>query len=266
ETLKVVDSLFPEKADNEQANKEEADDREPPAFRPDQTWTAIPARETGYIQDFDTALLLEFACANKTTIRIERAIGEFLIEGTPVLSTSGAGPFSASDGRRLSGACLVGRQRTIERDPGFGIRQLVDVGIKALSPGVNDTTTAVMCVDYLTAILVRVADRPIAVRSLRSEDGVLRVAMRGPTFASLIGESFDQIRQNAGGNVAVIDRMLWSVETLADQISMAARRRVLLSHARKLEDLARLSIPSASDREPIVDRANRVIALLNLAA
>jgi hypothetical protein len=68
--------------------------------------------------------------------------------------------------------------------------------MKVLSPGINDTATAVMCVDYLTAILVRLADRQIESR-YRAKDGELRLLTRGPTFTSLVGESCDRIRQNA---------------------------------------------------------------------
>jgi uncharacterized membrane protein len=192
---------------------------------------------------------------------MERGVGEFLIEGTPVLSVLGTSSLPEQAVSRLRSACLVGRQRTVEQDAAFGIRQLVDVAMKALSPGINDTTTAVMCVDYLTAVLVRLTSRQIESR-YRTQDGELRVLTRGPTFAGLVGESFDQIRQNAGGNVAVLSRLLWSLETLADRTSMANRRHVLLEHARALEELGHRSIPAPTDRERIDSRATRVIALL----
>jgi uncharacterized membrane protein len=195
-------------------------------------------------------------------IRMERTIGEFLIEGTPVVSALGTNPLDEKDVRRLASACSVGPQRTLDQDAAFGIRQLVDVGMKALSPGINDTTTAVMCVDYLTAILVRLAGRQIESR-YRTKDGELRLLTRGPTFTSLVGEAYDQIRQNAGGNVAVLTRLLWSVETLADRTSMATRRRVLLEHARALEELGHRSIPAPSDRQYIDSWSARLVASLD---
>ena len=63
----------------------------------------------------------------------------------------------------LQAAYHIDRHRTVEQDPAFGIRQIVDMALRALSPGINDTTTAVMCVDYLTAILARLASRRIPV-------------------------------------------------------------------------------------------------------
>lgn len=86
---------------------------------------------------------------------------------------------------------------------------------------------------------------------------------RGPTFTGLVGEAYDQIRQNAGANVAVLARLLWSLDTLADLTSMATRRRVLLEHARALEELADRSIPAPSDRQYIKSWSARLVASLD---
>lgn len=252
ETRKAVDHLFPDGAGEEEPDDDAFDLS---AREPQQT---ISALRTGYIQEIDTAALLAFAGERGIVIRLERAIGEFLIEGTPVMSVFGAGALAEEHARRLASAYTVGRQRTVDQDAGFGIRQLVDVAMKALSPGINDTTTAVMCVDYLTAILVRLAGRRI-VSQHRSEDGELRLLTRGPTFPSLVGEAYDQIRQNAGANVAVIARLFWSIETLAERTTSAKRRRVLLDHARALDEMSRRSIPAPADREYIQSCSVRVI-------
>ena len=89
----------------------------------------------------------------------------------------------------LQAAFSISRHRTVDQDAAFGIRQLVDIALKALSPGINDTTTAVTCVEYLTTILARAAtcDTP---PSHRYEDGRLRVIAIGPTFAGLVADSF----------------------------------------------------------------------------
>jgi uncharacterized membrane protein len=93
---------------------------------------------------------------------MERGIGEFVVEGTPLVSVVDPGGLDDETTAELNAAYVIGRQRTVEQDAAFGIRQIVDIAMKALSPGINDTTTAVMCVDYLAAILVRLAARRIA--------------------------------------------------------------------------------------------------------
>jgi uncharacterized membrane protein len=79
---------------------------------------------------------------------MERGIGEFVVEGTPLMSVAGPGP-DEETAAELNAVYVISRQRTVQQDAGFGIRQIVDIAMKALSPGINDTTTAVMCVDYL---------------------------------------------------------------------------------------------------------------------
>ena len=255
ETLTAVEHLFPEGVGQDDYDDAQFE------LNPGKTWYAVSAPQTGYIQGIDTEELLAFAEEHGMVIRMERAIGEFLIEGTPLVSALGTNPLDEKDVRRLASACTVGPQRSLDQDAAFGIRQLVDVAMKALSPGINDTTTAVMCVDYLTAILVRLADRQIESR-YRTKDGKLRLLTRGPTFSSLVDESYDQIRQNAGGNVAVLSRLLWSLETLADRTSMATRRRVLLDQARAVEELGHRSIPAPSDRQHIGLWSARLVASL----
>ncbi len=118
--------------------------------------------------------------------------------------------------------------------------------MKALSPGVNDTTTAVMCVDYLGAILARLAVRGIAPPH-RLDQGELRVIARGPSFESLLAEAFDQIRQNAEGNVVVLTRQLQSLETIAGQTANTRRRQALRQQADLITEVAERTIPSPQD-------------------
>ena len=121
------------------------------------------------------------------------------------------------------------------------------MALRALSPSTNDTTTAVMCVDYLTAILARLAPRNIP-SSHRYEDGELRVIAIGQTFASLLAESFDQIRGSAAGNVAVMLRMLGALQTIASLTVSPGRRRVLRQEMECIAELAARTIESPHDR------------------
>ena len=129
ETLTAVGHLFPQGVGHEESD---GAGFELPAG---QTWHPVAAAQTGYLQELDTAQLLAFAEQHGTVIRMERAIGEFLIEGIAVVSVLGTTALDEKDVRRLASACLVGRQRTMDQDASFGIRQLVDVAMKALSPG-----------------------------------------------------------------------------------------------------------------------------------
>jgi uncharacterized membrane protein len=102
------------------------------------------------------------------------------------------------------------------------------MALKALSPGVNDTSTAVMCVDYLTSILARLAGRQFP-PSYRYEGETLRVVAIVPSFEDLVAEAFDQIRGSAEVNVAILARMLGALDTIG---SLTIRH----SHLRALDE------------------------------
>jgi uncharacterized membrane protein len=218
ETIAAIDRLFPEKLGQGPVDNDEDQAPRPLAER---SWRAVPSRETGYIQSVDNTSLLRVARDGKTIVRMERGIGEFIVQNTALASLALEDPPGIEIITDLQAAYSIDRHRTAHQDSAFGIRQIVDMALRALSPGINDTTT-VMCVDYLTAILARLAPRQIPA-SRRYEDGELRVITIGPTFASLLAESFDQIRGSAIGNVAVILRMLGALHTIASLTARASR-------------------------------------------
>ena len=90
---------------------------------------------------------------------MECGIGEFIVEGSPLASFNSEVEFDEEAQSELEDLYVISQYRTIDQDSGFGIRQLVDIALKALSPGVNDTTTAIVCIDYLGAILTERVER-----------------------------------------------------------------------------------------------------------
>lgn len=144
----------------------------------------------------------------------------------------------------------VGSFRTIEEDAGFGVRQIVDIALRALSPGVNDTTTAVNCADWLGAVLVRLANRRIET-PFRVKDGVVRVIAEGPTFESLLALSIDEIRQNAGANVTVLGALLGLLTRLASVVHDPARRRCVEIQTQLVAELAERRVEAMHDREAL---------------
>ena len=161
----------------------------------------------------------------------------------------------------LQSAYSIHRHRTVKQDAAFGIRQIVDMALRSLSPGINDTTTAVICVDYLTAILARLTVRAIPCTH-RHEEGELRVIAIGPTFASLVAESFDQIRSSAAGNVAIMLRMLGALQTIAGLTANPGRRQVLREQVECIAELATRSIASPHDRARFESRLSRTRSAL----
>lgn len=255
ETLTAVDHLFSQELG--EGAEEDTDGYLVRAFA-EQAWSAVPARKTGYIQRIDADDLLHLARKYQTIVRMEHGIGEFVVEGTPLISVAKWGKLDDATTNELNGAYVIGRQRVVEQDAAFGIRQLVDIAMKALSPGINDTTTAVICMDYLTAILARLATRRITTSHWMDDQGELRVMARGPSFESLLSEAFDQIRQNAGGNVAILSRMLGALQTIAGLTASPSRRWLLRQKVAEIAEAAERTIESPHDRVRFESRLARV--------
>ena len=254
ETIEAVEHLFPEELT---AGEDENEDSDRWASLANQPWVAIPARKGGYLESFDADALLRVAKNYGTILRMEYSIGEFVVEGRPLVSVANPDILDDAMTTKVNALYVISRQRTVEYDVAFGIRQIVDIAIKALSPGINDTTTAVMCVDYLTAILVRLANRRI-VTTHRLDHGTLRLIAKGPSFESFFAEAFDQIRQNARGNVAIMARQLGALLTIASQTTNSSRRRVIHEKVQWIAELAERTIESPYDREMFESRLVRV--------
>ncbi|MCK9463678.1 MAG: DUF2254 domain-containing protein [Proteobacteria bacterium] len=258
ETMLAIDRLFPERLGHEPSDNDEQ-----PAIPdlPERGWQSVPARGNGYIQSVDGAALLRLAREHKTIVRMERGIGDFVVDNTSLVSLALEKPLEEEIIGALQSAYKIDRHRTLEQDAAFGIRQIVDMALRALSPSANDTTTAVMCVDYLTAILSRLASRSIPAAH-RYEDGDLRVITIAPTFASLVAESFDQIRGSAAGNVGIMLRMLGALQTIASLTASPSRRRALREQVQWLAEVAERTVEFSCDRSRIDERLTRVLEAL----
>ena len=221
ETIAAIDRLFPVNLGQGPGDDDDEQPLRPPSER---KWRAVMAGESGYIQSVNSAALVRLARDRNTIVWMDHGIGEFVVQNTTLASLALEEPPDQATIDALQATFSISRHRTVDQDAAFGIRQIVDIALKALSPGINDTTTAMMCVDYLTAILARIAPRQIP-SSRRYEEGELRVIAKGPTFESLLAESFDQIRSNAKGDVAIMSRMLGAFQTLASLTASPRRRR-----------------------------------------
>lgn len=184
----------------------------------------------------------------------------------------GLAPHAGKDGRLHSGrgsppdqetiAALnasysVSGHRTVVQGPALGIGEIVDMALKAPSPGVNDTSTAVMSAGYLTAILARLAPRRFpAVRYY--DGGERRVIAIAPTFESLLGSAFDQNRTSAGGNVAVISRMLGALDAIGSRTDAPRRRLAPHQEVQPIAELASRTVDSSHDRARLEARMMHV--------
>ncbi len=258
ETIAAVDRLFP----NELGQSASDDDEQPICPPSERTWQTVLASESGYFQHVNSKAIIALARNRKTIVWMDHGIGEFVVQNTTLASLAQEEPADEATIDELQATFNISCHRTLDQDAAFGIRQIVDIALKALSPGINDTTTAVMCIDYLTAIMARIAQRQIP-SSRRYEEGELRVIAKGPSFESLLSESFDQIRSSAKGDVAIMSRVLGALETIANLTTCPNRRRAIGEQVQWIAELAERSLDSSHDRMRIDKRVAFVREVLD---
>ncbi len=150
----------------------------------------VEADAPGVVQQIDDQALLELAEEQGMTICLLRAVGEFVPAGAALLEVHGE---DLPDDGTLRSHVHLGTERSLDEDVGFGLRQLVDIAERALSPGVNDPTTAVQVIDQLHDLLRRLATRPLTPRQEITESGELAVHVPQPILADYLALAIDEI-------------------------------------------------------------------------
>ncbi|MEO8312438.1 MAG: DUF2254 domain-containing protein [Caldimonas sp.] len=210
ETTQAIERLFPD-----QVGAPARDDLLPPS-RGEATGgaTVVAAPITGYLVSVDGEALLEWAEQRTHVVEILPAMGEFVIAGLPFLRLAPAAELAKEESASLLANFVVERQRTVHQDAPFGLQQIVDIAMKALSPGVNDPTTAIACIDHLGGLMTVLAGRHIP-SACRARHGVVRVVARGPDFASMLSLAFDAVGEHAADHVEVYERLVATVGRIA---------------------------------------------------
>jgi uncharacterized membrane protein len=157
------------------------------------------------VQAVDIPALVGIANRNSCAIELLASVGDAALEGTPVLRVFGAGRSVPEASLRL--AIKLGVERTFEQDPKYAIRLLVDIAIKALSPAINDPTTAVQALDQVEDLLIRLGRRRLEIGSFCDPAGTLRLLISFPTWDDFLRLAFDEIRFYGANSVQVMRRM-----------------------------------------------------------
>ncbi|MDQ2771780.1 MAG: DUF2254 domain-containing protein [Bacteroidota bacterium] len=217
-------------------------------------WVAVNAAEAGYLQYVDTRGLLAFTTRHRTVLRLDCHIGDFVGRGQRLFSVRAGqdrAPTEPADWPAdLRRYVSLGRHRNPEQDVAFGLQQLVDIALKALSPAVNDTTTAIMAIDYLGELGGQLARREFP-GTLRSDGRHLRVLVRVYTFEQYMQLAFDLVRESATANPAVLRRMLRALALVATHVRTPDRLPILREQAALVLDQARTTLPTDYLRQQV---------------
>lgn len=226
------------------------------------------ARDSGYVQYVNIDGIVEaVASGERTVVELPHGPGSFVAAGLPIVRVwpSQRADFDPPD-EEIHEAFFFGKERSFRQDFAFGLRQLVDIALKGISPAVNDPTTSMQAMDRIEAILVALGSKALP-RHLREEeyDGT-RVLVRVGfyDFGDIVGLAFDQIRRSSfsSGQVAVLERLIEVAERALWANSLSSRQKVLWEQAYTVARLAPSLVSDPHDAANLMHRAVEVGAEL----
>jgi uncharacterized membrane protein len=209
------------------------------------------------MQNIAFEALLTFAHEHDMVLQMGYGSGEFVVQGRPIAWFALDAPPDKDMIKAVNRMYAIDAYRTVDQDAAFGIRQLVDIVLKALSPGINDTTTAITCIEFLTVILRQCASRRIESPHC-SREGKFCVLAKGPTFEDFIALSFNQILESAEGNTVVITAMLTAIKQVSEVARGARRRDLLVQQMQVIAEVKDRGVKSNYARRMIEDHARHV--------
>jgi uncharacterized membrane protein len=221
ETEAIIDELMPWLHRPNDRKHEEP-------LRPNPSEVPVFSEASGYIRFIDTQRLVACAKEYHVTIRVLRRVGHFVPAGIPLTMVSKGNRLRPEGIAELLAAFDLGPTRTLQQDVEFGVLQIVDVALKAISPAVNDPTTAINCIDQLSRILIRFASREPPDELLYDPPGVVRASIGWIHFERLLDAAFEQIRMYSKTDVAVSLRLLRALTDIAASTSDLEYRRILV--------------------------------------
>jgi uncharacterized membrane protein len=212
----------------------------------DATQTMVHRGRPMVVQAIHIESLVWLAARSDAVIELTAAVGDTLIDTTPVLRVIGR---SRIDERQLRALIELGEERTFDQDPKYAIRILVDIAIKALSPAINDPTTAVQALDQIGDLLIRLGRRQLEIATVRDDAGAIRVFVPCPSWEDFLRLAFDEIRSYGATSVQVMRRMNALVSDLLAAVPVERRSALKCWEERLEQSIDRHFVEADEKRE-----------------
>jgi uncharacterized membrane protein len=257
---RAIDALCPDGPDSEVTVTMQSDRSRVSPFSGDAS--VVHAASAGYVQAIDYERLVRMARERHRVVRVEATPGAFVREGSHLVTVDRSLAGTGDEVEAFRRAFVIGPERTDTQDITFFIDQLVELAVRALSPGINDPETARSCIDRLEHAVCRIAGRrlPPAVRF--DEEGQARVISPVLTIETIAASAFDEIGRYGRSSVSVTCRLLIAVEAVGRSARDETNRRALAELARDIAQRVSLSEFSDRDRGRVDARIRSAMAAL----
>ena len=227
----------------------------------DRDGAEIPASASGYLQFVGYQRVVNIADVAEAVIRVLHRPGHFVVEGRP-LAVVWPPESAPAVARALRRAHVTGPHRTLVQDPVFAVDQLVEIAIRALSPAVNDTFSALTCIDWLGDGLCKISFREVRSRIHLDKHGHIRLIEAGLSYERIVDRAFDKIRQAGRGLPAVNIRQLDALAKVMEYTTGPDQREVLRHQAEMILRSSDEAVPEQSDRDDVRRRYEDVLATM----
>lgn len=222
----------------------------------------VVASGDGYVQFVEPDRVLGAAVRGDVVVELFHRPGHYVVAGAPIARVWPVERLTDELSREIDGAIVRGAVRTPHQDIEFVINQLVEVALRALSPGINDPFTAITCIDRLGSGLAQLARRKPPSVYRAGADGNLRVIARPVMFPNGLDAALNQIRQFGRGSAAILIRLLEVLADLATVVRSPTDRSALRRHAEMIARAARDSLPEPNDRDDVEERVAEIATVL----
>jgi len=220
ETAATIDRLFPERLGDEDPET----DVEPPEFDPAHV---IRPKASGYVQSVDSAALLRLATEEDLIVNVVARPGRFVTEGDPLLRVLASTALPEDKSEALRSTLIVGIERTPYQDLDFSVRRIVEIAQRALSPGINDPTTALYCIDRLREALGRLAERRTPSSYRHDDEGRLRIVAEPVSFEAVAVGAIGAVAHYAGSDADVLKALASALDSVIAAAEGKDRARLL---------------------------------------
>jgi uncharacterized membrane protein len=232
--LEVIEETYPNAAADAAARPPERPGGEPAVV----VWPGAP----GVIAGIETRHLVSLASRQRLVVELIPAVGDSVEQHAPLMHVWGAGTMSG-----LTGAIVVSDERTFAQDPMFAFRILVDVAIRALSPAVNDPTTATQCLHRIEALLISLGNRALEADIQRDAAGTIRLIVPSPSWDDYLDLGLSEIRRDGAGQFQVVRRLRALLDRL-ERSCPEVRHGAIARHRAALDEVVSAEFPLDADR------------------
>lgn len=202
---------------------------------------------------------MKLVSRNDSLLELYQRPGSYLVEGEEIGLLHLNEIWEKDELSEINNQFVIGKTKTAQQDLEFSIHQMVEIAVRALSPGVNDPYTAIACIDNLTATMSYLAQAEFPSKYRFDEEENLRVIADAVEFDGVLDAAFNQIRQFSGGSPAVIIRLMEALITISSFTNSELHRRAVVRHAQMVLNIGRQTIKEDYDLQDLTRRSEKIL-------